>query len=131
MASDGGSLELDLLASSLRSDSSDLAAFVEGLAVKLEDALPGRVRIDRVRRGFRGPKLVRRIAVDAGGERLELLRGGGVSVETRRARVSGGITLKTEALDIDSWISALSGALVEEASRNERTRQALERLLIG
>jgi hypothetical protein len=131
MASDDGSLELDLIASSLRAGSADVGTFVESLAVKLEEALPGRVQVDRARAGFRGPKLVRKIALDAGGVRLELMRTGGDVVETRRARVSGGIVLKTEPIAIDDWMESLSQALVSEASRNERTRQVLERLLLG
>ena len=35
----------ELVAASLRADATDLAAFVEALAVKLEGALPGSVRV--------------------------------------------------------------------------------------
>jgi len=125
------SADLDLLAASLRSDAADLDAFVEGLAVKLEEAVPGLVQVERVRRGLRGGKRVRRISLSAGGERLEVVYDGGGHVETRRAHTSGGIVLKTEPLDIDAWLQALSAALVVEAGRNERTRRALEQLLLG
>ena len=126
---DAQGMELDLLAASLRADLTDLNAFVEGLAVKLEEALPAVVKVERVKQGFRGPKLVRRIAVDAGGDRLELRRDGS-RVETLRARTSGGIVLKTEAVDVDSWLEAISAAIAAEAQRSERTRQALQRLLL-
>ena len=126
----GDSLELDLLASSLRADSSDVRAFIEGLAVKLEEAIPGLVRVQRARSGLRGPKLVRLIAVDAGGDRLELTCEGGDRVQARRAHVSGGITLKPDALDIDEWMHALPQALGREAGRREQIRQARERLLL-
>jgi hypothetical protein len=122
-------VDLDLLAASLRADSSDLGAFAEGLAAKLEDALPGRVKVARTRRGLRGPKLVRKITVDAGDQRLELLRSDGDAIETRRSRLSGGIVLKSEALATDAWLAALGEALTAEAERSEQTRQALERLL--
>jgi hypothetical protein len=124
------SLELDLLAASLRADLGDIAAFVEGLAVKLEQSLPGVVQVERVKQGFRGPKLVRRIALNAGsGERLELRREGN-SVQTLTARTSGGIVLKTEAVDIETWLTTLTTIIAAEAGRNEKTRQALERLLM-
>jgi hypothetical protein len=124
------SLELDLLAASLRADLGDIAAFVEGLAVKLEESLPGVVQVERVKQGFRGPKLVKRIALNAGsGERLELRREGN-SVQALTARTSGGIVLKTEAVDIETWLTALTAVIAAEAGRNERTRQALERLLM-
>jgi hypothetical protein len=129
MAEESESVDLDLLAASLRADSSDLAAFVESLAVKLEDAIPKRVRVDRRRSGLRGPKLVRQVEVDLGDQRLELRFDSG-SLETRRAKLSGGIVLKSEQLDTDAWLAALGEALADEAKRSEITRQALQRLLI-
>ncbi|HWD74457.1 MAG TPA: hypothetical protein VG371_04920 [Solirubrobacteraceae bacterium] len=121
-------MDIDLLAASLRADASDLGAFVEALAVKLEEAVPGAVRVERRRNGLRGPKLVRRITVDAGGQRLELRTGDG-AVQTYCSRLSGGIVLKTEQLDTDAWLRALGGALAAQAQLSQSTRQALERLL--
>jgi hypothetical protein len=129
MPDESESVDLDLLAASLRADASDVDAFVESLAVKLEDAIPKGVSVDRRRTGLRGPKLVRQIQVDLGDQRLDLLVRGG-SLETRRAKLSGGIVLKNEQLDIDAWLAALGAALAAEARRSETTRQALERLLI-
>jgi hypothetical protein len=124
-------VDLDLLAASLRVDSGDLGAFVESLAVKLEDMLPGRVTVIRGRGRLLGPKLVQRISLDAGGQRLELLRGAGDVIQMRCSRVSGGIVLKSEVLDTDGWLGALSEALSAEAERSQQTRQALERLLLN
>jgi hypothetical protein len=121
---------MDLLAASLRADASDLSAFVESLAAKLEAALPGGVSVQRSRRGMLGPKSVRKIVVDAGGRRLELVRSDGEAVETTCCRLSGGIVLKREALDTETWLAALGTALADEAQRSRQTRQALERLLI-
>ncbi len=131
MALDEGALDIDLLAASLRSDSSDVSAFVESLATKLEDAVPRRVRVERRRSGLFGPKQVHRIAVDTGSVRLELLHPEVGGIETYCSRVSGGIVLKNEQLDTDAWLAALVEALAAEAGRNERTRQALERLLLN
>lgn len=122
--------DLDMLAASLRVESTDTGTFVEGLAAKLADILPGRVTVQHARRGLFGPKYVRRLSVQMGDERLELLRSDGDVVEGKRGRVSGGIVLKTETLQVDDWLGALGGALAAEARRNQRTRQALERLLI-
>ena len=122
-------VDMDLLAASLRADSSDLNAFVEGLAAKLEQAVPGRVRVDRRRSGMFGSKAVRSVAVDLGDRRLELRTDGG-RVETRCARMSGGIVLKNDVLETDQWLAALGDALAAEARRSETTRKALERLLI-
>lgn len=122
--------DLDLLAASLRADLTDLAAFVEGLAVKLEESLGGVVSVERAKQGFRGPKVVRRISLStSSGDRLELRREG-QTIQTVKARMSGGIVLKSEVVDIDSWLAALTTAVAAEASHNERTRLALQRLLL-
>jgi hypothetical protein len=130
VATEGEAFDLDLLAASLRADSSDAGAFVEGLAGKLEAVLPGRVSVQRKRRGMLGPKVVRRIAVEGGDVRLELLRSESDAIDCRLGRVSGGILLKSQTVDVDAWLAALGEALAVEAGRNQRTRQALERLLI-
>jgi hypothetical protein len=122
--------DIDLVAAALRADAGDVGAFVEGLAAKLEDALPGKVSVRRSRQGLLGARSVRGITVDTGDERLELVRGAGETIETVRARLSGGIVLKRQTLDIEEWLTALGEALTREAGRSERTRQALERLLI-
>ena len=104
-------------------------AFVEGLAVKLEDAVPGRVHVYRWRGGFRKPKQVQRIVLDAGDTRLELRLAAG-AIETSCSRMSGGIVLKNEVIGTDEWLAILSDALAAEARRSETTRKALERLLL-
>jgi hypothetical protein len=129
MATDDASLDLDLIAASLRTDASDLDAFIESLASKLELVLPSGVQIERRRDGFRGPKLVRRIAIDAGGQRFELRAQNG-DMDARCSRLSGGIVLKSESVEMDAWLAALGEALAAEARRSQTTKQALERLLL-
>jgi hypothetical protein len=129
VSSDSPGVDLDLLAASLRADSSDLSVFVESMAAKLEEAVPGRVRVDRRRAGMFGPKAVRSLSVDLGERRLELRADRG-AVQTRCAKLSGGIVLKNEELETDEWLATLSAALAAEASRSEATRKALERLLL-
>ncbi len=121
-------VDIDLLAASLRADASDLGAFVEALAVKLQEAVPGAVTVERRRDGMFGPKRVRRVALDVGGQRLELRAGGG-TVQTRCSRLSGGIVLKSDELSTDAWLHALGEALAVQAQHSATTRQALERLL--
>jgi hypothetical protein len=128
VSSDSSAVDLELLAASLRADSSDLTAFVESLATKLEEAVPGRARVERRRNGMFGPKAVRRITVDLGDLRLDLRHEDG-AVQTQCAKLSGGIVLKNQALDADTWLATLSEALATEAKRSETTRKALERLL--
>lgn len=123
--------DLDLLAANLRADAADAGQFVEGLAVKLEAMLPGRVTVRRSRRGMFGPKLVQRISVDGPDARLEMLRGEHDAMTMRRARISGGIVLRSEDVEADTWLNELGTVVAAEAQRSEQTRQALERLLIS
>ena len=122
----------DLVAASLRADTTDLAAFVEALAVKLEGALPGDVAVERAGGGLfgRGQRQVRRIAVTMEGGRYDLERDGS-QIETSRCNEVRGIVIKSEPLDLDAWIEALSRDLSEQARQSERARIALERLLDG
>ncbi len=123
------SLDVDVLAASLRADAADIGQFAEVLAVKLEGALPAQTRVERRRSGLRGPRRVRRIEVALPSERLEL-RSEGTSLQASSARVSGGIVLKHEALSLDEWVGRLSSALAAEAERSQDARRALGELLI-
>jgi hypothetical protein len=128
LADSNGPLDIDLLAASLRADEAELGSFVEAVAAKLEAAMPGAVQVQRGRDGLFGPKRVQRVAVDAGGRRLEMRRAG-TGIETTSSRVSGGIVLKSEVVDTGTWLAALGEAVAAEARRSETAREALERLL--
>lgn len=119
--------DFDVLAASLRADSSDLTTFVEVLATKLEGALPGATRVERG--GLFGPKRVKRITVELGDERFDLTATGG-KVEPMRASAVRGIVLKREPLSLDRWIEELSRRLAAEATESEQARLALQRLLM-
>jgi hypothetical protein len=126
---ESSSTDLDLVAAALRADLSDIAAFVEGLATRLELTLPGIAQVKRTKAGFRGPKLVSEIVVQTGDDRLELHRNGS-QIITTRCRMSGGIVIKNETLDVDTWLSALSAAVAAQAQHSERTRLALQQLVL-
>jgi hypothetical protein len=63
-----------------------------------------------------------------GDEQLELDHDAG-RISCRRRTVVRGIALKNEEIDLDTWIDAVTRALVQEAQASERGREALERLL--
>jgi hypothetical protein len=120
----------DLAAAGLRGDGSDLAISVEVLAGKLEQALPGRARVERRGSGMlgRGEKRVRRVHVELGPCAYELTVDDG-RVQGFRQRQSGGIAIKREELSPDEWIAALTADLRAEAERSSQARTALEELL--
>ena len=119
---------VDMVAAGLRADAIDLNAFVEALASKLAGALPGRVTITRQGGLFSRSKAVREISVDMGDSRYSLVSNGGRIETTRRNEVRG-IAIKSEPLDLDEWIAALSRELEAAARESADGRQALERLL--
>ncbi|HEY3766940.1 MAG TPA: hypothetical protein VGL44_17380 [Gaiellales bacterium] len=120
----------DLVAASLRADTTDLVAFVEALATKLEDALPGDVVVERKGGGLlsRGTKHVRRISIGMGECRYDL-EWAGQRIETSRCNEVRGIVIKSERLGLDQWIDDLSRELTDRAGQSERSRLALQRLL--
>ena len=120
----------DLAAAGLRGDGADLATSVEVLASKLEQALPGRARVERRGEGLlgRGRKRFRRMHVEMGENRYELELAEG-RVEGFREKQVGGIAIKRETLDADAWIAALTEDLRAEAQRSAQARTALQALL--
>jgi hypothetical protein len=121
----------DLVAASLRADTTDLVAFVEALAVKLEGALPDGVTVERRGDGLLSrAKRVRRISIGMDEARYDLERVGD-SIQTSRCNEVRGIVIKSERLGLDEWIDALSRELTERAQQSERSRLALQRLLEG
>jgi hypothetical protein len=128
-ASAAGGIDVDLLAASLRASSSDLTVFIEVLADKLEDALPGRVQVGRRPTRFLGKqKRVERLQCELGGQRYLLSARDGV-VETRRATAVRGVVLKTEELPLEAWLDALARDLANEARTSEHAQLALQQLL--
>ncbi len=124
-----GENDFELVAASLRAGAGDLGAFVEALAVKLEQALPQRTRVRRRAPGlFTKRKRVEQIEVNVGEEDYLLAYQRG-AVETRRASTVRGIVLKSEPVPLDEWIEGLARAIAAEARSSEQGRGALERLL--
>lgn len=120
---------LDLVAGSLRADSSDTRTLIETLATKLEEALPSETVVERkATRLFVGTKHVERITVSVGEHQYGLSMVGG-SARASRSKIVGGIAIRNEDLPLDEWLSGLTAALGTEAKRSETARIALERLL--
>ena len=120
--------DFDLLAASLRADGGDVDRFFSVLVTKLAEALPDQVEVQRG--GLFGRSAPRGVAVTLGENRYEAERDGRRITCTRRTVVRG-IALKSEALGVEDWISALSADLLAEAQRSERARAALDTLLAG
>ncbi len=127
MAEDDLSFDLD--AAGLRADSSDMKAYVEALAHKLELALPAQTTVDRRAKRFMSrDKVVESIRVDLGDMRYQL-QADGHRVQCTRAKAVRDVTIKTEPLGADEWVRALAADLQIRAAQSAEARAALERLV--
>lgn len=121
-------LDLDLLAAQLRADTQDIASFVEVLAVKLVDILGDHVTVERAGGVFRKAKPIAALRVRLGEDIYEAVRMSPGWV-CRHEHTVRGIRLRSEELDVDTWLTALVAAMAEEGRRSARVREALQALL--
>ncbi len=118
----------ELLAASLRADSADLPGFLEVLAVKLADALPGMVTVKRSGGLFAKRKPVAQIDVGLDDRRFTAAVRGPV-VETFVAHEVRGVRLSGDAVPLDVWLGQLGQSLDAYAQRSAIGSDALRRLL--
>lgn len=123
-------LQVEMLAASLRADSTDLKAFLEALAAKLEGALPDQTQVTRHSSLFSREHPVKEIMVVLGDSQYRLARERQGPLMVARAKVVRGIVLKTEQIPLEQWIEELAEGLAQEAARSAQSRAALERFLL-
>ena len=123
-------LRVEMFAASLRADNTDVKAFLEALAVKLEGALPGLTTVTRQGGMFAREHPVREISVPLGEYQYRIGRERQGPLVAQRAKIVRGIVLKTEQITVDQWIDDLSEALVQVSGQSTQARTALERFLL-
>ncbi len=126
----GEPMRTELFAASLRADSTDIRAFLEALAVKLEGSLPGNTIVTRHNSLFSRERPVKEVVVSLGEYQYRIGRERQGPLVARRAKVVRGIVLKTEQISVDQWIEELSEALAQMAGQSAQARAALERFLL-
>jgi len=113
-----GPAEFDMNAAWLRRANGDMKAFMQALAVRLEDALPDRVEVERKRDGFfsRESHAVRiAVAFDSCLYTLLLEHG---RLHARRAKIVHGVSLSSDDITVPDWFAALNrevGVVGQEA----------------
>ena len=123
-------LQMEMLAASLRSDSTDVKAFLEALASKLSGSLPNQTIVTRHSGLFSREHPVKEITVNLGDYQYRISRERQGPVMTQRAKIVRGIVLKTDQVPMEQWIEELAGALADVAANNSQARIALERFLM-
>lgn len=111
----------DLLAASIRRDSSDLRTYLEVVAAKLTDALPGSVRVERDGGLFAREHHVRRVSVQLG-DRAYQLEWLGNDV---RASIGAAV------VPLDQWADDLGQQLSLHARTEAQSRSAMTSLVDG
>ena len=125
--------DVELLAATLRADSSDVAAFTRVVVSTLADTLPpGLVEVEHKRSV--ADRLAGRdgtpVAVRARFETRELeLRQGRAGVESEIRTVVRGVVLSRRSVSVSEWTRALAEELTALAAHSADARTALARLL--
>ena len=111
-----GPAEFDLNAAWLRRANGDMKAFMQALAVRLEDALPDRVEVERDGFFSRESHAVRiAIAFDSCLYTLLLEHG---RLHARRAKIVHGVSLSSDDISVPDWFATLNrevGVVGQEA----------------
>ena len=124
-----GSFDLELAAASLRADGSDVHILVKVLADQLADALGSRLTVERAGR-FRKSEEIKSLTIALGDDQFDA-RIDGSTLTCTIGRTSGGIRIRSEKVDIDTWLNRLLTVLKAEAATSQAVRLALENMVIG
>jgi hypothetical protein len=127
--SDDG-FNLDLAVSALASNSTDVRIMMKVLVNGLASTLGGRLVVERRGGLLRKSEEIRTVQVTLGDDvlRAEI---DGASVRCTVGHSSGGIRIRSDQVDMGTWLKRLLGALQAEAKQSESTRLALEKIMIG
>ena len=123
------SFDLEMAAASLRADGSDVYILVKVLADQLTDALGPRLKVERTGR-FRKSDEIKALRITMGDEQFDA-EVDGTALRCTIGRTSGGIRIRSEKVDVDTWLNRLLTALKAEAANSQAVRLALENMVIG
>ena len=125
-----GAFDLSMAVSQLASNSTDARLMLKLLVSQLADALGDRMVVERAGGRFRKSDEIKSVRVTLGNDTLEASVEG-PSVRCTIGHSSGGIRIRSEQVDINTWLTRLLSTLQSEAATSEQTRAALENIVIG
>ena len=121
--------QFDLDGAMLRRSETELRAFMEALAVRLEGAMPGRVEVQRKRDGlFSQTAHVAKIAVKGERAVYELTRDRTGLVATRNKLVRG-VSISSSSIPPRDWLADIRAELQTLAEQAGSTSDALHGFL--
>jgi hypothetical protein len=130
MSDTDDAFDLDMAAAMVQSNATDVHIMLKVLAGQLSEVLGPKVVVDRAGGLLRKSGAVKALEVTLGDDVLRA-QVDGPSVRCSVAHSSGGIRIRSESVDLDTWLRRLLAALQEEATHSENARLALERIVIG
>jgi hypothetical protein len=124
-------LEVDVLACSLQMDKSESGDLLEYLATKLSGALPEETEITRGGWMLSSKKPVVGLSVTLGDIGFQMVREKKGAITAREMKIVRGVTLSTKEVPTDKWVQDLAEALARMAEKNNTTKEALKKFVIG
>lgn len=124
-------LQVDVLACSLRMDKDASGDMLEHLAGKLSQVLPEETEVVRGGWLLSAKKPVTELTIkldDCGYAFVREKRG---NISARRQKIVRGVVLKNEEVPVEKLIQELAEKLAVLAEKNARTREALQKFVIG
>jgi hypothetical protein len=128
-ATGDGAFDLSMAVSQLAANNTDVRIMLKLLVSQLADVLGDRMVVERAGR-FRKADEIKSVRITLGDDTLDAAVEG-ASVRCNIGHSSGGIRIRSQQVGMDEWLTRLLSALQAEAANSERTRQALENLVIG
>jgi hypothetical protein len=126
----GESFDMELAAAQLRADSSDVRILVKVLVDQLADALGSRLRVERAGGRFRKSDEIKALTITMEDDQFDAVVDGAV-LRCTIGHSSGGIRIRSEKVDLDTWLGRLLAVLKAEADHSQAVRLALENIVIG
>src|ERR1700687_2501835 len=124
------SFDLELAAASLRADGSDVHILVKVLVDQLSDALGSRLKVERAGGRLRRSAAIRSPTTALGDDNSDA-EVDGTSLRCTIGHASGGSRIRSEKVDVDTWLNRLLTVLKAEAANSQAVRLALENMVIG
>jgi hypothetical protein len=124
-----GAFDLSMAVSQLASNNTDVRIMLKLLVSQLGEVLGDRMTVERAGR-FRKSDDIKSVRVSLGDDTLDAVVEG-ATVRCNIGHSSGGIRIRSQQVGMGEWLTRLLSALQSEAADSERTRLALENLVIG
>ena len=123
-------LQMELLAASLRADSTDNKAFLEALATKLAGSLPNQTTVIRQSSIFSREHPVKEIVIMLGDYHYRIARERQGPMVAQRLHVVRGIALGSDDLTVERWIEEVAESLAQLSAQSALAHAALSRFLL-